>query len=33
VYNRVRIRLTTHERGNIISDKDRELARAIDKLI
>ncbi len=33
VYNRVKIRLTTHERGNTISDRDRELARAIDKLI
>jgi 4a-hydroxytetrahydrobiopterin dehydratase len=33
VYNRVSIRLTTHEHGNTISEKDRELAQAIDKLI
>ena len=33
VYNRVKIRLTTHERGNTISVRDRELAQAIDKLI
>ncbi len=33
VYNRVRISLCTHDLGNSISEKDREMARAIDKLI
>ena len=30
VYNRVTIRLTTHDAGNTITDKDRNLANAID---
>lgn len=30
VYNRVTIRLTTHDAGNTITDKDRNLADAID---
>ncbi len=30
VYNRVTIRLTTHNAGNTITDKDRNLADAID---
>lgn len=32
VYNRVSIRLTTHDAGNKITDKDRKLAAEIDKL-
>lgn len=32
VYNQVEIRLTTHDAGNTITDKDRNLAEAIDKL-
>ncbi|HOY08414.1 MAG TPA: 4a-hydroxytetrahydrobiopterin dehydratase [Saprospiraceae bacterium] len=30
VWNTVDIQLTTHEAGNIVTDKDRELAAAID---
>jgi len=30
VYNRVEIWLTTHDAGNIVTDKDRELAGKID---
>lgn len=33
VYNRVTIKLTTHDAGNVITDKDRELAAAIDKFV
>lgn len=29
VYNRVSIRLTTHDAGNTVTDKDRSLAEAI----
>ncbi|MEZ7972413.1 MAG: 4a-hydroxytetrahydrobiopterin dehydratase [Pseudomonadales bacterium] len=32
VYNRVTIRLTTHDAGNQITDKDRQLAKAIEGL-
>lgn len=32
VYNRVSFELTTHDAGNIITDKDRKLAAAIDAL-
>jgi 4a-hydroxytetrahydrobiopterin dehydratase len=32
VYNRVSIRLSTHDAGNRITDKDRKLAADIDKL-
>ena len=32
VYNRVSIRLSTHDAGNKITDKDRKLAADIDKL-
>jgi 4a-hydroxytetrahydrobiopterin dehydratase len=32
VYNEVEIRLTTHDAGNTITAKDRELAAAIDEL-
>lgn len=33
VYNKVEIRLTTHDAGNTITKKDRELAKDIDALI
>lgn len=33
VYNAVEIELTTHEAGNKVTDKDRKLAEAIDKLL
>jgi len=33
VYNTVEIELTTHDDGNIITDKDRKLAKAIDKIL
>ncbi|MBS9523541.1 4a-hydroxytetrahydrobiopterin dehydratase [Litoribacter ruber] len=32
VYNKVDIELTTHDAGNTVTDKDRKLAEAIDKL-
>ncbi|HAA11206.1 MAG TPA: 4a-hydroxytetrahydrobiopterin dehydratase [Cytophagales bacterium] len=32
VYNRVTIELTTHDAGNIVTDNDRNLAAAIDKI-
>jgi len=32
VYNTVTIELTTHDAGNIVTDKDRALAKAIDLL-
>ena len=33
VYNKVEIRLSTHDAGSIVTDKDRKLAAEIDKLI
>lgn len=33
VYNRVDIRLSTHDAGNTVTEKDRMLAAAIDRLI
>lgn len=33
VYNRVEITLTTHSAGNTVTDKDRKLAKEIDKLV
>lgn len=33
VYNRVDIALTTHDAGNVVTDKDRTLAKAIDQLL
>ena len=33
VYNTVEISLSTHDAGNIVTEKDRKLAEAIDKLI
>ena len=32
VYNRVEITLNTHSAGDIITDKDRKLAKKIDKI-
>jgi 4a-hydroxytetrahydrobiopterin dehydratase len=32
VYNKVIIELTTHDAGNTITEKDRNLAKAIDKI-
>lgn len=32
VYNKVEITLTTHDKGNTITEKDRKLAKAIDEL-
>jgi 4a-hydroxytetrahydrobiopterin dehydratase len=33
VYNRVEIELSTHDAGNVVTDKDRKLAAIIDKFI
>ena len=33
VWNTVNIELTTHDEGNTITEKDRKLAKAIDKLV
>lgn len=33
VYNRVEIRLNTHDAGDVVTDKDRKLAEAIDNLL
>lgn len=33
VWNKVKIELTTHDAGNVVTEKDRQLAQAIDKLI
>jgi 4a-hydroxytetrahydrobiopterin dehydratase len=33
VYNKLTIELTTHDQGNIVTDRDRKLAAAIDKLL
>jgi 4a-hydroxytetrahydrobiopterin dehydratase len=33
VYNKVNITLTTHDEGNTITEKDRELAKKIDQLL
>ena len=30
IYNKVEITLTTHDKGNTITEKDRKLAKAID---
>ncbi len=32
VYNRVSIELSTHDAGNVITDKDHKLAAAIDQI-
>lgn len=31
-WNRVEVTLSTHDAGNIVTDKDRALAKAIDKI-
>ena len=33
VYNKVEIWLTTHDAGNVITDKDKKLAEKIDGLL
>lgn len=33
VWNKVEITLNTHDAGNTITDKDRQLAKAIDELV
>jgi 4a-hydroxytetrahydrobiopterin dehydratase len=33
VYNKVTIHLQTHDAGNIVTNKDRTLAQAIDNLV
>ena len=33
VYNKVEICLTTHDAGNVVTDKDRSLAKQIDSLL
>lgn len=33
VYNQVTIELNTHDAGDIVTEKDHELAAAIDKII
>ncbi len=33
VYNKVEIWLSTHDAGDIVTDKDKALAKAIDKII
>ena len=32
VYNTVTIELTTHDKGNVVTEKDKKLAAAIDKI-
>ncbi len=32
VYNTVRIHLSTHDAGDVVTDKDRELAAKIDEI-
>ena len=32
VYNRVEIRLSTHDAGNVVTEKDRKLAEVIENL-
>ena len=33
VYNKVEVWLNTHDKGNIITEKDRKLAAAIDAIL
>lgn len=33
VYNKVDISLTSHDKGNIVTERDKRLAQAIDKLL
>ena len=32
VYNRVHVKLTTHDAGNVVTQKDRELAEILDEI-
>ena len=32
VYNTVHIKLTTHDAGNVVTDKDRDLAKVIEQI-
>ncbi len=32
-WNKVEVRLSTHDAGNVVTDKDRKLAAAIDKVV
>ena len=32
IYNKVEISLCTHDAGNVVTEKDRKLAQALDKL-
>lgn len=32
-YNKLTIKLSTHDAGDIVTDKDRELAKRIDQII
>lgn len=32
-YNKVDIALTSHDKGNIVTERDRKLAKQIDKLV
>lgn len=33
MYNKVTIKLSTHDAGDIVTDKDRELAKRIDEIV
>ena len=33
VWNRVEIKLSTHDAGDIVTDKDRKLAESIDQIV
>ena len=33
VYNTVEIELTTHDAGNVVTEKDRKLAKEIDRIL
>ncbi len=33
VWNKVNIQLTTHDKGNVVTEKDRKLAAAIDSIL
>lgn len=33
VYNRVSFELSTHDAGDVVTDKDRKLAKEIDRLL
>ena len=33
IWNKVNIQLTTHDKGNVVTEKDRKLAAAIDSIL